>query len=116
MYFIIVGKIFYFNIFEDFTMDFSNIIEAEPGTPGWKHPDVRIRFDTVQFLDNQELLIKIAQTDSSSMVRAEAAYRIKDQDYLKNMYYNKPDSMVCSAIVSTIKDESFLINVAYGMM
>ncbi len=95
-------------------MDFRNIIECEPGTPGWKHPDVRIRIDTVQFLDEQDLLIKIAQTDSSPSVRAEAAFRIEDQDFLKYLYYNEKDSMVRRSIVNAIDDESLLINIAYG--
>ena len=80
--------------------------------PKWEHEDPKIRIEGIKELDDKEILIKMAKTDSDSDVRKIAVGKVNDESVLIDVAKNASDWKVRQKAVSKISDESVLADIA----
>ena len=80
--------------------------------PKWEHEDPKIRIEGIKELDDKEILIKMAKTDSDSDVRKIAVGKVNDESVLIDVAKTDSDGGVRMAAINKISDKSVLGDIA----
>lgn len=70
--------------------------------PKWQNKDWKKRLEAVKELDDQEILIDLAQNDPDKDVREAAVKKVNDKEVLISITENDPDQDVREAAVKRL--------------